>query len=378
VAGLATAGAGAGLVRAGTNGVFNAGDGAPYELWHDWTSLTGVDRVVAAGVLAANPHNTQPWRVVVDDNTVHLYSDPDRRMPANDASGREHYAGIGCALESMVVAAASAGLAPRAALFPEPEDPELVARLVLEPATAARAEDAELAAAISHRHTNRAPYTTRPIAGSTMETLDRQTRLVPGAGIRWITDPGQRAALGELYVEATAAIVADEEQSREAFSWFRSSREAVDEHRDGLTLDCQGLDDLTLILAKVLPAQSRSDGDDFWVRSTRDVHTATATAYGIITVGDVTDPAAQVTGGRLLTRMHLAATTRRLGLHHMNQITERIDRARATGRADTISSRWSGIVGRPASECLLSFRIGYPEREARPSPRRALADVVTS
>ena len=51
-----------------------------------------------------------------------------------------------------------------------------------------------------------------------------------------------------------------------------------------LTLDGQGLGDLTLLAAKILPAQSRTDGDTFWLKATRDVHTATAAAYGVITV----------------------------------------------------------------------------------------------
>jgi hypothetical protein len=69
---------------------------------------------------------------------------------------------------------------------------------------------------------------------------------------------------------------------------------------DGLTLDGQGLGDLTLLAAKILPAQSRTDGDAFWLKATSDVHTATAAAYGVITVDDVFDRAAQITGGRLL------------------------------------------------------------------------------
>jgi hypothetical protein len=182
-------------------------------------------------------------------------------------------------------------------------------------------------------------------------------------------------ALGGLYVEATQAIVADTEQSEEAFSWFRNDRADINRYRDGLTLDCQGLDTFTLFAAKVLPAQSRPDGDQFWVNSTRDVHTATAAAYGIVTVGDVLDRAAQVSGGRLLARLHLAATSLGLGLHHMNQITERIDRDRTSGRPDTFSARWSDVIGVPASTGLVSSRIGHPERTPGLSPRRAVAAI---
>jgi hypothetical protein len=42
--------------------------------------------------------------------------------------------------------------------------------------------------------------------------------------------------------------------------WFRNDRGDIDEHRDGLTRDCKGLDASTLFVAKVLPAQSRTEG----------------------------------------------------------------------------------------------------------------------
>ena len=65
-AGTAALAAGTGIgVRAASNGAFTAGLGTPYALWRDWAALSGVERVVAAGVLACNPHNTQPWRLGV-------------------------------------------------------------------------------------------------------------------------------------------------------------------------------------------------------------------------------------------------------------------------------------------------------------------------
>jgi hypothetical protein len=369
---LAAAGVGVGGVRAATNGAFTAGSGDPYDLWHDWATMSGVDRVVAAGVLACNPHNTQAWRFTVAGDVINVHSDPTRRMPRNDASAREHFAGLGCAVENMVIAAGPAGFTAEVVLFPDGTGSDHVARITLA-AGGSGAENA-LADAIPLRHTNRGPYTGDPVD---LSGLAAQTSRIDGAGVRWITDEAARDRLGALYVEATEAITADTDQSTESFTWFRNDRGDIDEHRDGLTLDGQGLGAFTLFAAKLLPAQSRTDGDAFWVDATRDVHTATAAAYGIITVGDVADRTAQVTGGRLLARLHLAATSMGLGFHHMNQITERIDRDHALGNPDVFSGRWAALLGRPATTGLVSFRIGHPERTAGRSPRRSLTDVVT-
>jgi len=62
-------------------------------------------------------------------------------------------------------------------------------------------------------------------------------------------------------------------------------------------------------------------------------------------------------------------------LHHMNQITERIDWERSTGAALTFGPRFARLLPR-AEQPLLTFRVGYPTRAAAPSPRRAAAQVV--
>ena len=101
-----------------------------------------------------------------------------------------------------------------------------------------------------------------------------------GLALHWITDGQPRAALGRLLVDAAEALVADEQQSIGNVAWFRP--DAEQRHRDGLVLDGQGLGPLMLGVAKLLPPSSRTAGDRFWVDRTRDVHTATAAAYGVI------------------------------------------------------------------------------------------------
>ncbi|MBU4334975.1 MAG: hypothetical protein KJ548_00235 [Actinobacteria bacterium] len=178
-----------------------------------------------------------------------------------------------------------------------------------------------------------------------------------------------------MYVEATAAIIADEPVSVEAFSWFRNDRAQIERYRDGLTLDCQGMSPLMLAAAKILPAQSRTSGDAYWLKSTRQVHTATAAAYGIIRVADVGSATDRLAGGQLLQQVHLAATDAGLGLQHLNQIGERVDRDRALGATDQFSERWAQVLGIPAGQALVSFRLGHPTRTPHPSPRRTLTSI---
>ena len=136
--------------------------------------------------------------------------------------------------------------------------------------------------AIGERHTNRGPYDGRPVPAETLDALVDLTES-PGLSVQWITDPAARASMGQLLIDAAEALIADEQQSRDGFVWFRSSNDDVQRYRDGLVLDGQGLSPLVLGIAKLLPASSRTAGDQFWVDQTRTVHTATAAAYGVIT-----------------------------------------------------------------------------------------------
>lgn len=148
------------------------------------------------------------------------------------------------------------------------------------------------------------------------------------------------------------------------------------EHRDGLTLDGQGLNGLTLAMAKLLPASSRTAGDQFFLKQMRTVNTATAAAYGVITVADSEDVSQRLVGGRLLQRIHLAVTADKLALQHMNQITERTDRDRVQRRPATFDRRFQDLIGQPGRRGLVTFRIGYPQRTARRSPRPPLTAVT--
>jgi hypothetical protein len=201
------------------------------------------------------------------------------------------------------------------------------------------------------------------------------TRGLHGVAVHWVSDPAPKAALDRLLVDAAVALTRNQQQSRDSFAWFRANNDAVRRHRDGLTLDAQGMSPLMLSITKLLPASSRAAGDAFWVDQTRNVHTKTAAAYGILTADDPYDPATQLVAGRLLQRIHLTATDRGVALQHMNQITEGIDRELTTAAPATFGPRFSELLPRGAQP-LVTFRVGYPSRAARPSPRRALPAVT--
>ena len=98
--------------RAVDQGIFSAGQGSAYAPWIDWQDAeTAPERIVAAGILASNPHNSQPWLFRITDSAIDLFADPSRQIGVIDPFRREMYIGLGCALENMVLAAAAEGFA---------------------------------------------------------------------------------------------------------------------------------------------------------------------------------------------------------------------------------------------------------------------------
>jgi len=367
---------GAVAARAWQQGVFSIGQGPAYDPWKAWRAdrAAGPTRLVRAAILAANPHNSQPWLFRVHGNIIDVFADTGRNIGAIDPYRREMYIGLGCALENLVLAAEPYGYAADVALLPHQANPTHVARVTL---TAATARESALFDAIPLRHTDRGPFDiVRTVAP---EALSRLAGLGPDlsqVSVLWFTTEPERRRVGELIVAATEAIVTDDQQSSDSAKWFRSSWQEIQQLRDGITLDAQSLPPFINVVAKLLPPLSREQSDQAWLRNTRDRHVPTAAAFGLIIVPDANDNAWRIRGGRLWQRMHLWATTQGLSMHPLNQMPERADRERTLGIDPRFGSALKELVSVPGMQALMPFRLGYPIMQARPSPRRDVMAVL--
>jgi len=360
-----------GLWRAEDQGVWSTGHGPAYDPWRTWRDGPGLFALVGAGVLAANPHDSQPWLFHLGPSTVDLFADHRRNLGAVDPLLREMHIGLGCALENAVLAAAAKGYRATVQLMPDPTDPTLVGRLDLERASA---HSSALYQAIPHRHTNRFPFASRSVSAG---LLNRLTALNDdeAVGTVWFTTPPDRRRVVELMVAAARALVADPQQSDDSSRWFRGTWQAVQEHRDGLTLDAQGLSPAVGALAKMLPEQSRQQQDAFFVQGVQS-QAGSAPALGLLVVRDSHNNAQRLRAGRLWQRMHLWAITQGLAMQPLNQMCERADREASLGIEPRFGSALRGLVSDRDWEPLMPFRIGYPTHDAHLAPRRPVVSVM--
>ena len=367
--------------RAWDRGVWAAGAGPAYEPWRSWAGSPqdGRLRPLRGAILAANPHDTQPWAFAVGPEAIEVFADRSRNLGSFDPFRREMHLGLGAAIENLTIAARAYGMgaavepAQGALTLSSDDAPVRAARVVLAPGPEARDL---LFAAIPLRRTNRGPYLPdRPVAP---DQLRRLAGVAASGDVRtaFVADEAARRDLGAVIVEATRAIVDDAEMSADSARWFRTGRREIAAHRDGVTLDTAGLSPQMTALAKLLPDVSAKTSDAYWLAMTRDVQLPTAPALGIVFVRDRLDMAAAIAAGRAWQRLHLAATAAGLAAQPVNQPVERADRDKALGRPDDFGGVLMKFASEPGWEGTFVFRLGIPERLAPQSPRRALAEVV--
>jgi nitroreductase len=374
---------GGGVWRAYDQGLFSVGEGPAYEPWTDWSkdSNSGALALVRAAILAASPHNTQPWLFKLTNSSIELYIDPQRNVGALDPYLREEHIGMGCALENMMLAAAANGYEATVTLLPgrlgpipaEPK-PELLARVEL--ATGKR-EESELYDAIPRRHTNRSAYIPqKPVPPEFIDTLGRLATDEPDVRIFLFTADADRKKIVEISSAANQEIYSDPEVQRGSEQWIRTRWSSVQKFRDGLTIDASGQPPIAIGIAKMMPlwmlrwALSRGPKDGY------SKLMLSAPLIGIIAVHDRYDREQCLRAGRIWQRAHLLATARGLAGRPCNEAVEMIDHERELGQQARRAGLLAEVIGDVAWRPTFVFYMGYPTLTARASPRRSIEKVV--
>lgn len=305
---------------------------------------------VRAAIAAPSIHNSQPWLFRIGDGSIDVWADRRRRLEVIDPSGREMFISVGAAVFNLRLDMRRQGWLPMTKLFPEPAEPDLVARVAA--GRLARPSDSllALAAAIPRRHTNRRPFASAAIPASVFEELTAAARN-EGAMLRAADAVGRNAILS--LVRSAEQRLHDQGIYRaELAAWTRPEPT----RRDGVPPQALGpwhaLEALPLRDFGLTLPQLRRPVEPFEPYPTIVV---------ISTEGDGVNQ--WVMSGQALQRVLLAATVRGLAATPMSQPLE-IPALRELVTSPA-SGWWAQVI----------LRLGYAPPTS-PAPRRPVADVM--
>jgi nitroreductase len=314
-----------------------------------------VREVVELATLAPSVHNTQPWHFTWDGRALLVREDPARALPVLDPDGRERALSCGAAVQHAELALREVGHATEVELQPEPDDPLLLARLVVAGSAVVTPAERALIAAIPRRYTDRGVFTPTEVPADAVERL-RAAAEHHGAWLRPVTSQDERVAMAVLIAHADEAQQSDPAYLAELAHWRTHERAP------------EGVPDAALLDG---PVSLR--GSEF---ALRDFDAASAGAPGrpaeppaaehplVVVIGTHADDREDwIRAGMAMGRVLLQAAADDLATSPMTQVVE-VEPFRARLRKEL------GLVGLPQ----VVLRVGYGH--GRMTTRRRPVDDV--
>lgn len=365
--GLALAGTLTGLA-VGSAGCGPASDSPAYQYWRrkEKGGLTDQEYIVMCGTLAANAHNTQPWKLRLGQDRIEILADSPRHLGAADPRRRLMAMGVGCALENMRVAAESLGYRALADVQADRAVHDNGLCAVLHIARAGNPNRHPWFDALFLRRTTRTAFEDAPIPSDFRESLLAACTF-PGLGISWREGAAARRPVSDVVSQAVRRFLGDDQRHRDGMRWFRITRREWEEKGDGISIFTS---DVSLIVKQWvewiatpedLLGESFKEGEIEYVDRT----SAATPLWGLVW-SERAHPAACLRAGQVAERVYLEATARGYAVCPVSYPTE---------LAETVPGLRQAFGLGADVDPLWLFRVGRAPRLEK-SVRRHLGDVI--
>jgi hypothetical protein len=182
--------------------------------------------LVRYATLAANSHNTQPWRFALQADAITIRPDLSRRTPVVDPDDHHLWVSLGCAAENLALAAAAFGRRAETAF----DERAGALRVLLSPMQAVRSP---LFTAIPQRQCTRAEYGGGSLPAAELRALEA-TASGPGVGVLLLAERARIDEVTEFVTRGNSAQLRDDAFVDELKRWIRFGDGEALATRDGL------------------------------------------------------------------------------------------------------------------------------------------------
>jgi len=306
--------------------------------------------LVRFATLGANGHNTQPWRFSKVADGLAIAPDFSRRTPVVDPDDHHLYASLGCAAESLCIAARARGLSGEVG---EAGAEGLIVALLPAPP-----EEGALFNAIPERQCTRSAYDGTRLTSEEVSLLEAEAN-VHGVAAIW-REGAEVELILDLVIAGNTRQMDNPAFVAELKEWIRFNGAQAARTGDGLYAAASGNPTMPEAVGRILfDAFFRKDSENDkyadHIRSSAGIFTLVAPSN---------DPAGWIAAGRAYQRMALRATAMGLRNAFVNQAVEE-----PAMRADLVS-----LLDLNEMRPNLVFRVG----RAPPMPRslRRLPEAV--
>lgn len=304
--------------------------------------------------LAANGHNTQPWKFAIRGNAIEIHPDTSRELKVVDPQHRELWISLGCALENLLLAGRAAGYAAEVT-YPDAAD---LIRVSLTPDSP---QPSQLFDAIPTRQNTRSEYDGRPISAAELDQI-QSLPLEPGVSLRFFTASNQLETIVEYVNRGNLSQYANSAFVNELIEWLRFNKKDALAAMDGLYSVCSGNPEVPAWLGRMFVAgtkpQQQADADAKKLRSS---------SAAVVIASETEDKSTWVRTGQVYERLALQTTALGIKSAFLNQPIE----------VNELRSQLQSAVGMGSALPQLLVRLGYAESMPR-SLRHPVEQVFIS
>ena len=308
-----------------------------------------IGRLVYYARLAPSTHNSQPWKFVAGSSRIDVFADEGGWLRAMDPDRRELHVSLGCAIESLRIAADFGGWGSETEYFPVPGDETLVARVRI--AFAGPKREGSAADLLGHmvtRHTSHRLFETgKPVSDRDRSRLYKCFQ-IGDVSLHFLNDRLALDSLAAVEARADAALLARTDYRAEL------ARSIGD-----------GMLNMPWLLSKIAQLSVGRLSIAGPAKHSNAQRLASAPLVALLTTRE-DRRVDQVQAGEAFMRVALVAEAHDIRVQPVSQVLEVAEARAELARLFALGDRVSQHL----------FRLGHAAAETGPSARRPIKDIL--